>query len=222
MHMKKYLTILAALALVCSCNDYSAEEAAFWEQYYSEWNYESAPGYLSEHNIWRPADSANTMIWNLGGQNSAGEFEWVQGGPEMKHVGSSYEFTMPVTTGSKVENACLTIKPDVDIVTDANKRYECIFTYTASKYNSDKQSYIHTKFYSIPNQDGQPMGWVFGSGFTEPMPNGKMPISRGGAEITPVYSKPLLLQLSFTDILAGTVIKIKDITIREFRYWNEE
>lgn len=212
-NMKKYFSILAAMVLFTSCADLFGPDDNFPENYYVEWNNESCKAYLSEHNIWRPADSASTMTWNLAGITEKGEYEWVQG-PEVKHVGSSYEFTMPVTTGSKQGNACLTIKPDVDIVTDSNKRYDLMYTSWTSVF--DEKASIDSKFYDIPPKDGQPMGWDFGAGFT---PQGI--ISRGGAELSKVYNKPLLLQFNFTNVPAGTIIRIKDITIREYRYWGE-
>lgn len=211
--MKKYLLVLASLALLCSCEEtISEEEREFSEKYTTDWSFGPLPAYTSEHNIWRPADGANTMTWKL---LDVDKVEWVQG-PEVKHEGSSYEFTMPVRTGNKEGTAMLTIKPDVDIVTDANKRYDCMATVMCAE-----QIWINWKFYEIPDQDGQPMGWVFGRQAPGLYPDKSVIIARGGAEITPIYNKPLLLQLNFGNVSPGTIIRIKDITIKEHRYWGE-
>ena len=205
--MNKYLFLLASLSLLASCNGlFTDDEDDYPEGYLSEWNYESCKAYLSEKNIWRAADEHHTLSWKL---FSIEDQKYVDG-PEVKQTGSAYEFVMPVSTTKNLGEAMLTIKPDVDIVTDPNKVYECIATIMVSQ----DMGYIWFKYYDIPNQDGQPVGWVNGTG-TEGPRNGYDNISRSGADIYPVRNQPLLLQINFGEVKAGTSIHIKDITIRE-------
>ena len=200
------------MSLLASCNGLLTDDEDYEsEEYLSKWSYESCKAYFSDNNIWRPADAAHTLSWTL--------FDPAQGkyidGPEVKQTESAYEFVMPINTTKKEGQAMLTIKPDVDIVTDPDKVYECIVTAMVSQ----DMGYMTFKYYDIPNQDGQSVGWVNGTGLTGPI-NGHDNIIRGGADITPVYNKPLLLQINFGEVPVGTSIHIKDITIRERKIAN--
>ena len=161
----------------------------------TNWDYTPSSYYLSEVNIWRPADEAHSTRWIYA---PAGEV--LNDGPEVKLTQSTYEITFEDDILKSANGkAQLYLIPSEQIILSSSKDY----CFTIDTWLSSADCMLTVKV-----SNGR--GGVLGFPLEADMPAGS------GAEFTG-DDEPLALLLEFSDVPAGTTVKIKDIVIEYVR-----